>query len=249
MPGVLRVAALPDVVHLGELLQEATSNAARRAAPTGAGAAVRAAPAGAGAAVRAAPAGAADADESVMLGRGGDGAGRLRVACGPGEVLLVVGPPGSGRTSALTSLRAQLAGRVLTPSAPAEVPAGRAVLVIDDVDRWRPAALDDLDHLLASRRDLTVLASARPEPVASAYRGALATWRATATLLLLRASHPTTSQLTDVDLATAADPARPRHPGRAVLVARGAAIAVQVATPEAASAGHITALGARVPEA
>jgi hypothetical protein len=123
------------------------------------------------------------------------------------------------------------------------------VLVIDDADRWPPAALDDLDHLLASRRDLTVVASARPEPVAGAYRGALATWRATATLLLLRASHPTTTQLTDVDLSTAADPARPRHPGRAVLVARGTATAVQVATPEAPSAGHITALGARVPEA
>ncbi|MCK6212398.1 FHA domain-containing protein [Georgenia sp. EYE_87] len=233
--GVLRVAALPDAVQLGELLRVAAANAPRCAAPAGARAALQVAGPGAG--------------ECVVLGRGGDDAGPLRVGCGPGDVLLVVGPPGSGRTSALATLRAQLAVRASAPSAAADVPAGRAVLVIDDVDRWSPAALDDLDHLLASRRDLTVLASARPEPVAGAYRGALATWRVTADLLLLRASHPTTAQLTDVDLATAADRARPRHPGRGVLVARGTATAVQVATPDIASAHHITALGARVPEA
>ncbi|GAA4288425.1 FtsK/SpoIIIE domain-containing protein [Georgenia daeguensis] len=251
LPGVLRVAALPDAVHLGELLQEAGAEAARPTAPTWAdGARRRAAPAETETArPRMAPESTDDAGECVLLGRGGDGAAPLRVACGPGDVLLVVGPPGTGRTSALETLRAQLAGRVLTPSAPADVPGGRAVLVIDDVDRWPPAALDELDHLLASRRDLTVLASTRPEPVAGAYRGALATWRATAALLLLRASHPTTAQLTDVDLSTAADPARPRQPGRGVLLARGVATAVQVATPGAVSERHITALGARVPEA
>jgi S-DNA-T family DNA segregation ATPase FtsK/SpoIIIE len=192
---------------------------------------------------------------TVLLGRGGDDGGPVQVRCGPGEVLLVVGPPGSGRTTALMLAVPQLGGRAVTVTDPGDIPAGPAVLVLDDVDRWPSAALDELERKLVARPELAVVASARPEPVVGAYRGPLSTWRATASLLILRPSHATTAQLTDVDLTTASDPARPLHPGRGVLVARGRAVAVQVATPastpDSGSSPSLqtTASGARVPEA
>ncbi|PFG40762.1 S-DNA-T family DNA segregation ATPase FtsK/SpoIIIE [Georgenia soli] len=243
-PGILRVAPLPERVSLAELSRDGLPPGELPPGEPVPDEVPQAEP----------PHGA-----TVLLGRGGDDGGPVGLRCEPGEVLLVVGPPGSGRTTTLSLLRQQLGGRAVAVGQPGDLPAGPAVLVVDDVDRWASPALEELGQRLASRRDLVVVAAARPEPVVGAYRGPLATWRSTATLLLLRPSHPATTQLTDVDLSTAADPARPLHPGRGVLVTRGRALALQVATPADAPAPpapalqttalQTTAPGARVPEA
>lgn len=158
----------------------------------------------------------------VVLGRGGDDAGWVTLACAPGERVLVVGPPGSGRTTALEVLARQLrrAGRTVTADA------GRArpgdVVVLDDLDAL--VALPDLTGV-------TVLAAVRTEAAATVHRGPPATWRGRADLVLLRPGHPLAGQVTDVDVRGALDPVRPRHAGLAVLVRGGRAVPVQVATP------------------
>ncbi|WP_345214782.1 FtsK/SpoIIIE domain-containing protein [Georgenia halophila] len=166
------------------------------------------------------------------LGRGGDDGSAVHVSCEPGEVVLVVGPSGSGRTTALQTLRSQLTGGgrdVVSPDPGEPVPDGAGVVVLDDLDRWPPNHLDELAAALAGRRDLTVLAAARSESVAAAYRGPLALWRPRATLLILRPAHAFTAQLTDVNLRSVVDPVRPYQPGLGVVVRRGRAMPVQVA--------------------
>ncbi|MFC7406239.1 FtsK/SpoIIIE domain-containing protein [Georgenia alba] len=172
-------------------------------------------------------------DWTAVVGRGGDDAGPVRVRCGPGEVVLVVGPPGSGRTTALRTMRDQLApvpGSAVAPEPGDVLPGGTSVVVLDDADTW---PVHHLEELAATTRGVAVLASARPESVAAAYRGPLALWRARASLLLLRpsASGP---QLTDVPLRTAVDPTRPHQAGLGVLVTRGRATPVQVASDDGA---------------
>ncbi|WP_447924992.1 FtsK/SpoIIIE domain-containing protein [Georgenia muralis] len=158
----------------------------------------------------------------VVLGRGGDDAGWVTLGCAPGERVLVVGPPGSGRTTALEVLARQLrrAGRTVAADAARARPGD--VVVLDDLDPL--AALPDLTAV-------TVLAAARTEAAATTLRGPLATWRGRADLVLLRPGHPLAGQVTDVDVRGALDPVRPRHAGLAVLVRGGRAIPVQVATP------------------
>lgn len=169
----------------------------------------------------------------VTVGLGGDDGGPVRMPAAAGAAVLVVGPPGSGRTTALRTMHRGLTGAVpLGPGAP--VPASARAVVADDLDRWAPNHVDDLATAV-ERHGLTVFAAARSESVAAAYRGPLAQWRAQAALLLLRPGQPITAQLTDVPLTTALDPARPHQPGLAVLVHRGRATPVQVARmPETA---------------
>ncbi|MFH5823997.1 FtsK/SpoIIIE domain-containing protein [Georgenia sp. AZ-5] len=170
------------------------------------------------------------AADRVTLGLGGDTAGPVTAPARPGDRLLVVGPPGSGRTSALATAGDQLAaaGRQVREIARA-AQAGGDVVVLDDLDRWPGAELDELDRRLALVPGLTVLAAARTEAVVAAFRGPLALWRSSASLLVLRPAHPGSGRLTDVDLAPATDLGRPSHPGRGVLVAAGTVTPVQVA--------------------
>ncbi|WP_170297341.1 hypothetical protein, partial [Georgenia thermotolerans] len=73
------------------------------------------------------------------------------------------------------------------------------------------------------------VAAAGIDAVCAAYRGPLATWRAGATLLVLRPAVVPAAQLTAADVAAAADPVRPFHPGRGAVVDRGVVVPVQVA--------------------
>ncbi|TRW43398.1 FtsK/SpoIIIE domain-containing protein, partial [Georgenia yuyongxinii] len=167
--------------------------------------------------------------DKVAIGRGGDDAGPVWAPCGPRDRLLVLGPPGSGRTTALATVRAGLAaaGRAIASlPGPGTVPAAE-VLVLDDLDRWPASGLDELDRELRGH-PAAVVAAATSDAVVAAYRGPLATWRSTAALLVLRPGEAPT-QLTVTDLAPAVDPARPLHPGLGVLVVRGSAVPVQVA--------------------
>ncbi|GAA1641757.1 hypothetical protein GCM10009790_24120 [Georgenia ruanii] len=172
---------------------------------------------------------AADGHE-VAVGLAVDDGGPVRVACGPGARVLVVGPPGSGRTTALATARDQLrrAGRTAAaPMLPGALPRADA-LVLDDVDGWPPGALDEAAPALHAYPG-AVLAAAGVDAVVAAYRGPLATWRGGATLLVLRPAAIPVAQLTAADVAAAADPARPFHPGRGALVERGVVVPVQVA--------------------
>ncbi|MHB1290494.1 FtsK/SpoIIIE domain-containing protein [Georgenia sp.] len=200
-PGVLRLAALPRDVRLAHL------------APPAAGPAT-----------------------AFTIGLGGDGGGPVEVPGGPGDHLLVVGPPGSGRSTTLAAAAAQLEalGRSVVTARPGPSgasPPNGAVLVLDDADRWPATDLDALGELLRARPDLSVLAATTTDAAAAAYRGPVATWRASATLLVLRPAQGPTAQLTAVDLAPTLEPSRPFHPGLGTLVRAGRAVPVQVARP------------------
>nr|WP_297424253.1 FtsK/SpoIIIE domain-containing protein [uncultured Actinotalea sp.] len=182
-----------------------------------------------------------------LLGVGGDRAGPVRVPAG--AAVLVVGPAGSGRTTALRTLAAALrhTGEDVQDD-PAEVLAlatGEAplppssVVLVDDVEvllRRRPRAEDLLaawvDAAEEGRRDVPrLVVAARTDRVAAAYRGLLAALRTTATLVVLAPGTPGSAEVAGADLTCALDPLRPLHPGRAALVVAGRVARVQVALP------------------
>ena len=202
---------------------------------------------------------------SVVLGVGGDDAGPVGV--GADGCLLVVGPTGTGRTTALAALVGGLraSGRrvgIVARDGPladlgpddaawfAKTPAGAAdlvrrcagpgapgTLVIDDLDLVARADLG-LDEelagwvLAAETGDLhhpRLIASARTDRAAAAYRGACAALRGSGDVLVLAPSEPGSPEVAGVDLTLQVDPARPRHPGRGVLVQRGRPTPIQVA--------------------
>lgn len=182
----------------------------------------------------------------AWLGPGGDDAAPVRVGLDTG--LLVVGPAGSGRSTALAAVAAQLhAGSVLRASGAVTDPAALlaaldgarpgAVLVVDDLDllvRAHPGLDDQLAAwILRAETDPAaprVVAAVRTDRAAAAYRGAIAALRSCAPVLVLA---PHTAGSTDVagcDLWQVTDPAWPDHPGRGALVHRGRATPVQVAS-------------------
>jgi hypothetical protein len=73
-----------------------------------------------------------------------------------------------------------------------------------------------------------VVGSARTDRVAAAYRGVCAALRGTGCLLVLAPLEPGSPDVAGIDLSLTADPSRPRHPGRGVVVHRGRATPVQV---------------------
>lgn len=193
----------------------------------------------------------------VMLGLGGDAAEPVLVDCSPGSVTLVLGPPGSGRTSALNTLATALSERGhvrhLTPEHPA-IPAGSApppsgaVVVLDDIEHWAPHRLDELSGAL---REHAVLVAARTETVTSAYRGALTEWRARATLVAL-SPDSSLKRMVGADLSTAIDPIT-RRPGLGIVVTHGRAVPIQVAQPPPPEPRRVQSSGSaavvRTPEA
>lgn len=193
---------------------------------------------------------------ALAIGLGGDTAGVVRLDVGLGA--LVVGPPGSGRSTALATITAGLLAddrRVLVVGRDGPLTAGELVhhlrddrlptdgdgrgpvLVIDDVDLLvgREHELDELLAALVTAAEAgdpsvpRVVASARTDRAAAAYRGVLATLRASASVLVLS---PAAAGSSDVaaGLAPTVDPTRPTHPGRGTLVHRGRVTCVQVAT-------------------
>jgi S-DNA-T family DNA segregation ATPase FtsK/SpoIIIE len=183
-------------------------------------------------------------DSERAIGVGGDDAGVLPADLGRG--LLVVGPPRSGRTTALR--RAVATTRAVEVASPTT---GRDV--VEFVERWRqrPApsrllVLDDVDVLVrdagleatltgwaqaaeAGEEVPRVLVAARTDRAATAWSGLVAALRASAPVLVLGAASPGSSDAAGHDLARLCDPVYGALPGRGVLVDRGAAVPLQVA--------------------
>lgn len=179
------------------------------------------------------------------LGPGGDAATAVLVDVRRGA--LVVGPAGSGRSTALGTLTQGLraAGHTVVPVARDDrrshllgAPPG-SVVVIDDLDlllRADPETDDQLHRWLtaAEAGDPSVprvVAAARTDRVATAYRGGLAALRTGGCLVVLHPASPGSADVAGVDLSLAVDPVRARHPGRGVLVEDGRLTPVQVALP------------------
>ncbi|MGN8245682.1 FtsK/SpoIIIE domain-containing protein [Cellulomonas soli] len=155
---------------------------------------------------------------TVVLGPGGDDAADLLLDVGRG--LLVVGPPGSGRTTSLVTVVTQLrragvevvqvgtAGRtsagVTHAASVAEIVsgaglgrAGTTTVVVDDLDE-----LELMDPLEAERLEQAVLAgavrliaSAQTERAVGAFRGPVALAARTSTLLVLEPATAGSSDL------------------------------------------------------
>lgn len=179
------------------------------------------------------------------LGPGGDGATTVLLDVRRGA--LVVGPAGSGRSTALATLTQGLraAGQAVVPVSRDDgtshlvgAPPG-SVVVIDDLDllvRADPET-DDLLHRWLTAAEAgdpsvpRVVAAARTDRVATAYRGGLAALRTGSCLVVLSPAAPGSADVAGADLSLALDPVRPRHPGRGVLVEDGRLTPVQVAVP------------------
>lgn len=143
---------------------------------------------------------------------GGDGAAALAVPAGS---VLVVGPRGSGRSTALAAL-ARARRETGLPEA----------LLLDDLDLASPQEQSRVEEALAAGR--TVLAAATTERCAGTYRGPLAVLRERADLLVLRPGSGPSAQVAGTPLRAVVDVRAPAAPGRGALVARGTAVPVQV---------------------
>ena len=159
---------------------------------------------------------------------GGDAAAPVPV---PEGSVLVVGPPGSGRSTALRVLARAVAGCDAGPGGadvgPDGDPGGAGPLVVDDLDRAGPEVLAEAERALGRGR--RVLASATTERAAAAYRGVLADLRSRGALVVLWPMMGPAAQVAGVGLRAVSDPRAPTAPGRGALVHRGAARPIQIA--------------------
>ncbi|MGY1664945.1 FtsK/SpoIIIE domain-containing protein [Geodermatophilus sp. SYSU D00696] len=192
---------------------------------------------------------------AVPLGPGGDEGRLLRVDLRRGGGLVVVGPPGSGRTATLRALTTTLTGAgvraawlVRGPRAAGPDSSGAVPIPADDVAGWRAwladltgrpgvLVLDDAATLadapvlaLTSAADLAghdvvVLAAGTPGELAGAFRGPVADLRRGRSGLLL-CPGPGDADLLGIRLPRTPVPVRP---GSGWLVTAGAARRVQVA--------------------
>lgn len=144
---------------------------------------------------------------------GGDDARPLPV---PRGSVLVVGPPGSGRTMTLGALRRCL------HEAREEVP-----LVVDDLDMAEAGVHAQVEEALRVGR--VVLASASTDRTAGTYRGPLATMRERGDLVVLWPGVGPSSQVAGRSLRSVTDPRALTLPGRGALVSRASALPLQVA--------------------
>ena len=143
---------------------------------------------------------------------GGDDALPLPV---PRGCVLVVGPPGSGRT---TALRALDRCRRTAPQEP---------LVVDDLDMAEAAVHAQVEEALRAGR--AVLATASTERAAATYRGPLATLRERGDLVVLWPALGPASQVAGRSLRPVTDPRALTLPGRGALVSRAGAVPLQIA--------------------
>ena len=147
------------------------------------------------------------------IGLGGDAAAPVHLPHGAGA--LVVGPPGSGRSTALSGLVRAV-----------EDDGGTAV-VLDDLDLAGATELARAEEALAS--GARVLAAATTERVAATYRGPLALLRERAALVVLWPGVGTATQVAGTSLRGSWDPEALTVPGRGVLVHRGRVVPLQMA--------------------
>lgn len=199
------------------------------------------------------------ARSGVIVGLGGDELSPVVVDPDvSGGAFLVAGPSGSGRSTALVSIAAQLHGRpvvavcsrrgplrqrrdlalVADPGDADEVRtalaavAEGATLLVDDVDLIDDAVvLDGIETAVRNARDgggFVVLAGTT-ESMSAAFRGPIAQARRTRSGLLLRPEGPHDGELLGVRLRRRAGAADP--PGRGVLAVQGRLVPVQVPDP------------------
>jgi S-DNA-T family DNA segregation ATPase FtsK/SpoIIIE len=177
----------------------------------------------------------------VPIGIGGDDAGLRFLDLTPGAITTLVGPAGSGRSSALTLIGwavSRLGHRVIrlpigeSGPPPAPGPAcSRTVVLLDDLGPDRPDPTTEatlLEHLRHGRETgTTIVLATTPTALLSAYGGLLGAARAGRTGLVLGGIAPG-----EGDLLSRRLPPRPAGPpGRALLVMPGGLCPVQLAEP------------------
>lgn len=145
---------------------------------------------------------------------GGDQAAPVPV---PDESVLVVGPPGSGRSTAVAALtRCMEMMPELSPP-----------LVVDDLDLSGAAAQAQVEEAVG--RGQRVIAAATTEQVAGTYRGPLALLRERGAVVLLWPGLGPAAQAAGRQLRGTTDPRGTTVPGRGVLVWRGTVTPLQIA--------------------
>lgn len=143
---------------------------------------------------------------------GGDAAAPVTLPAGTS--VLVAGPPGSGRSTALRALAQALASDAL---------------VVDDLDLADVTAATQVEAALA--RSEVVLASASTEKVATTFRGAISTMREREALVVLWPGMRPADQAAGISLRTVTDPRAMTLPGRGALVYRGTCLPIQIVLP------------------
>ncbi|WP_162678817.1 FtsK/SpoIIIE domain-containing protein [Actinomyces sp. 565] len=152
---------------------------------------------------------------------GGDSAAPVPL---PGGCVLVVGPPGSGRSTAVAALaRCAHAAVGADASAP---------LVADDLDLSDPGVQARVEAAVSQGR--CVIASATTERAAGTYRGPLALLRERGAVLVLWPGLGPAAQAAGRQLRGSIDPRGATVPGRGVLVWRGGLTPLQVVREPAA---------------
>ena len=128
--------------------------------------------------------------------------------------VLVAGPPGSGRSTALRALAQAMASDPL---------------VVDDLDLADIATVTRVEAALA--RSEVVLASASTEKVATTFRGAISTMREREALVVLWPGMRPADQAAGMSLRSVTDPRAMTLPGRGALVYRGTCLPIQIVLP------------------
>ena len=173
------------------------------------------------------------ADGASAWAVGGDDALPLAV---PPVPLLVLGPPGSGRTAVLEALddrRGNPLVRGTDPPGPDELrdalehPPEHALLLVDDAHLLAGSAVEDVIIDVVSQGLLRLVVSAEIEAGAGAFRGLVPLAARTRTAVILQPSAPSQGALVGVSLPVGDLPV----PGRGVLVHRGRCTRIQVAAP------------------
>lgn len=197
----------------------------------------------------------------VPIGVGGDDASEVVVDTS--RPLLVAGPPGSGRTTALAVMAAGLRaagarvvrlvdGHDRPPAllidipvvAPDGVPDDAVVLVddLDELERASPSGADVVERLARDRRGARVVAATTAQ-AAGAFRGPHAAMVRACQVLVLDAHDPACADLVGHAAPWLVDP-RERPPGRGVLVVDRRAVPVQVYAPVRVGAAGAYGVGA-----
>ena len=135
--------------------------------------------------------------------------------------VLVAGPPGSGRSTALRALAQAMASDAL---------------VVDDLDLADIATVTQVEAALAGSE--VVLASASTEKVATTFRGAISSMREREALVVLWPGMRPADQAAGVSLRTVTDPRAMTLPGRGALVYRGTCLPIQIVLPRPEDDDH-----------
>jgi S-DNA-T family DNA segregation ATPase FtsK/SpoIIIE len=167
------------------------------------------------------------------VGIGGDDARVLHADLTAG--LLVAGPPGSGRTSALLALTEALRRGGVPVAGPGKYgtdgpAAAPAVVVVDDADELERTTPGAVDRLLAAHPGAAPLVATTSASAATAFQGTVRALAAARRLLVLDPLDPDSASLVGPRASACADVGT-APPGRGVLVQRRAVEPVQVFAP------------------